>query len=101
MRLATQLFCTPLVGNVSTNAINENTFAGQLKIKPSRRVGRDGQRPTPRLQGFPPAPHPQRQAQGASRHSYRAPAADRATELVRRETRAWGEFLKDAQIKID
>ncbi|HET7669059.1 MAG TPA: tripartite tricarboxylate transporter substrate binding protein [Burkholderiales bacterium] len=27
---------TLLVGNVSTNAINENTFAEQLKIKPSR-----------------------------------------------------------------
>jgi len=27
---------TLLVGNVSTNAINENTFAGQLKIRPSR-----------------------------------------------------------------
>ncbi len=27
---------TLLVGNVSTNAINENTFAQQLKIKPSR-----------------------------------------------------------------
>jgi tripartite-type tricarboxylate transporter receptor subunit TctC len=27
---------TLLVGNVSTNAINENTFSGQLKIRPSR-----------------------------------------------------------------
>src|SRR5256885_7027740 len=27
---------TLLVGNVSTNAINENTFANQLSIKPSR-----------------------------------------------------------------
>jgi tripartite-type tricarboxylate transporter receptor subunit TctC len=27
---------TLLIGNVSTNAINENTFAGQLTIKPSR-----------------------------------------------------------------
>src|SRR5438445_12037310 len=27
---------TLLVGNVSTNAINENTFAQQLSIKPSR-----------------------------------------------------------------
>src|SRR5437588_9753589 len=27
---------TLLVGNVSTNAINENTFAHQLQIKPSR-----------------------------------------------------------------
>ena len=94
---------TLLVGNVTTNAINENTFADKLSIKPSRDlVGIAKLVEIPHiLAAIARFPLNSVAALISEARWYPGKLNRRLNDLVRKETQGWGEFLREARIKIE